>query len=638
MKMCRLLALSALAAVFALPPALAGDSAGDDFWRYANGEWERGAVIPAGNVSWGARAQLRLANSQKMAALYQAAAAGKLGGGAAKKTGDYYMAQLNQAAIDARGTAPLQPLLARIAGLDSKAALARYLGAAVRIDVDPVTFGAYDSQSLFGVWVAPGLHDTSHYLPYLLQGGLVLPSREAYLSDEPDQVAVRAGYRQFIIGMLESAGIGEAARRADTIIALETGIARVHAAPEDSADLGKADQVWRRAEFRTRAPGMDWDGYFQAAGLSSQNYFGVWQPAAVQGIAALVDSTPLDAWRDYLALHVIIEHARFLPPTFADRYFAFFDPLFLGPGQHRALWEHALNQTNTDLPSAGRLFAEHCSTPQARAEAGWLAADIATALGRRIGQLEWMAPATKKEALAKLKNMRIGIAYPEQWPDISSLDIRPDDAFGNMDRVQAFNYRRDIAKSGQPVDRSEWIRGAELFGINPMPLHNAMTIPVTELQPPFFDPKGPKAANYGALGARIGRFLALAFDNDGSRFDAHGQVRKWWNKSDLENFQKISTSLSPQLPNSKVLNSSVADLAGLMLAYDALQSTGPLNKEDQRRFFTAYAQSQRQVNAGTPPPGYKAAMVRNIDAWYSAFDVTPGQALYLAPAARVTVW
>ena len=260
-----LIALLAGAAALALPPAQADDHAataavraGDDFWRYANGDWERDARIPEGHVSWGARAQLRDTNSKKMAVLYEAAAAGKAAkGSAARKTGDYYMVQLDLAGIEAKGTTPLQPLLARIAALDSKTALARHLGAALRIDTDPVNFGAYDSQHLLGLWVGPGLQDSGHYHAYLMQGGLILPTPDSYLSDEAGQQAVRAGYRQYIIAMLEQAGIADAAQRAERIMALETRIAKVHAAPKDSADLAKAGSNWRRAEFRRQAPGLD---------------------------------------------------------------------------------------------------------------------------------------------------------------------------------------------------------------------------------------------------------------------------------------------------------------------------------------------------------------------------------------------
>ena len=665
-----IMALIASAAMLYLAPALADSNdtaagtvrAGDDFWRFANGDWERGARIPDGHVTWGVRQQLRAANSQKMATLYEAAAAGMAGDSNAKKAGDYYMAQLDLAGIEAKGSAPIQPMLARIAALENKTALASYLGATVRIDADPVNFGFYDSQYLFGLWIAPGLHDTRHYVPYLLQGGLVLPSPDAYLSQDAESQALRAEYRQYIIAMLEQVGIGDAPHRADGIIALESRIAKVHAAPPDSADLAKAGSIWRRAEFAAKAPGLDWNAWFKAAGLSSQQSFDVWQPGAIQGIAALVASAPMAAWRDYLVFHAITEHARFLPKAFADRYFAFFDPLFLGPSQHLPRWEHVLNQTNTDMPDAGQLFADHYLSPPARAKAGEMVANIVTAFGRRLERLEWMTPASKQEALAKLKNLHIGIGSPDRWQDIGQLEIRPGDALGNMERVQAFNYRHEIAKLGLTVDRTEWIRGAELFGINSMPLQNALTIPVTELQSPFFDPDGPDAENYAALGARIGYFLAQVFDIQGCRFDAQGRVRNWCNKTDLANFQRAAAPLVAQygeyhpfpdlaIDGNNTLNSNIADLAGLSAAYDAfhLSRSTAVSKEEERRFFIAYAESLRQTSTEPAlrgqiahgkqaPASYRAAIVRNMDAWYSAFDVTPDQTQYLAPEARIRIW
>ncbi len=668
------IALSLAFAALALPPAgaaglgaapatAAARAAGDDFYDFVNGDLDAGTIIPAGNGSWGVRAQLRDDNLKKMAALYQAASRGGPGvSPAARKVGDYFVAQTDLAAIERKGLAPLRPTLERIAAIADKGALARYLGEATQVDADPVNFATFDSENLFGLAISPGLHDPAHYVPYLVQGGLALPSPEAYRPEDP----ARAELGRFIAAMLGEAGIVAADAKADRILALETRIAQVHAPKKVSADLDRVGPPWQRADFKARAAGFDWDAYFDGAGLPAGQTVGAWQPEAIAGIAALVAATPLDVWKDYLAFHAINADARFLPRALADRYYAFYDPIFLGPGQTRPLWEHAVVETNTDMPGAGRLFVAQGFSPAARAKVQDMVGHLVAAFDRRIGQLDWMTAEAKAEARAKLAAMVFGIGHPDRWRDISELEIRADDQLGNVQRVRAFNYRHDLARLGRPVDRGEWIAGGELFGINPMPLQNALTIPVTELQPPLFDPQGSEAANYGALGARIGRFIALAFDKQGSRFDAHGRLRSWWTERDRAQFERAAAPLVAQfsayrpfpdqaVDGRRTLENNSADLAGLLAAHDAFRSAraahpdGTSDPEAERRFFTAYAQSMRLKSdeptlhgqlAGSPvaPARYRVATVRNLAAWQAAFELTPAQALYLAPAGQVALW
>lgn len=640
---------------------------GEDFFRFVNGAWETATELPADTAVWSAQAQLRRDNLRKMAELYRAAAkASPAPRPAAKKVGDYYWAQMDQAGIEAKGLAPIRPLLGEIAALDSKSALAGFLGRRLQADVDPVNLGVFNTENLFGLWVGPGLQDPEHYQAYMLQGGLGLPNPGFYLSSAPEQKATYDAYRNYIVSLLEQAGIGDAKRKAQGILELETQIAKTHASREASTDLSKTGSLWRRDDFKSKAKGLDWDAYFAAAGLPAEHAIGAWQPDAIRGISALVATTPLEVWKDYLAFHALSSNARFLPKALANRFFAFFDPLFIGPGQHRPLWDHVVNQTNTDMPGAGQLFVERHFSAQAKAEAQDIVSRIVTAFGQRIEGREWMSPATKKAALAKLQAMQIGVGYPDQWRDSSGLDIRVDDAFGNVQRVRVFNREFELAKLGRPVDRREWILGGELFGINPMPLQNALTIPVTALQPPFFDPNGSDADNYAALGARIGRFIALSFDEQGSRFDAQGRLRPWWTAADRAQFKKTAEALSEQysryqpLPDlavngERTLNDNIADLAGLQAAFDAYRQARKVKAEQgdehaaDQRFFIAYAQSLRlksteqalrRQTLGSPqaPAKYRAATVRNLDAWYTAFDVRPGQALYLAPSARVRIW
>ena len=640
--------------------AQAASRPGDDFYRYVNDGWSATATTPAG--AWTVYTQLNADNETRMAALY--AAARDDADPAVRRVGVYYAAQMDEAGIEARGLAPLRPLLRQIAALNDAGALAGFLGAQLRTDVDPLNLGKTASENLFGLWVAPGLHDTTHYMPYLLQGGLGLPDRGFYLADNPGQKAVLAAYRDYVAAMLEQAGLDDASGRAARIVALETRIAAAQASPQASADLAQADQVWRRDEFESRAPGLDWSAYFDAAGLASQQRFGVWQAGAVSAIAALVPATPLDVWRDYLSFHALNQSARFLPKALAERYFAFYDPLFLGPGEHLPRWRHAVNQVNTAVPGAGRLYSERYFSAQAQVRAREIAVNVAAAFDRRIDQLSWMTPATRAEAHAKLRALRIGVGRPARWRDGDGLELRLDDAAGNALRADAFNYRYELARLGRPVDRDEWILGGELFGYNRMPLQNALTIPVVALQQPLFDADGDDAANYAALGAKIGYFISLTLNDKGGRFDAQGRARSWWSAADKAGFDGAAAPLAPQygayqalpglyLNGQATLASNVADLAGLQAAYDAWHAAMKAPPADPKaadqRFFSAYARSLRArysedalrelvEESPVPPSMYRVTALRNVDAWQAAYDIAPGQAWYLAPAQRVRVW
>jgi len=640
-------------------------AAGDDFYGHVNGAWQAAAVIPADHTSWGVTAQMSEENYRRMAELYTAAA--RSGDAAARRVGLFYSAQLDQAALEARGLRPLAPRLAQIAALDSKRALAAFLGASLRNDADPLTQGLIDSENLFGLWVGPGTDDNRHYAAHLLQGGLGLPEARSYLSDDAEAQALRAQYRAHIAALLSLAaadtgtGAHNAEQEAQQILALETRIAGVHASRADSTDPAKAGQPWRRAAFPSRAPGLDWDAFFTAAGLSAQPTLSAWQPQAITGLAALVAQVPLEQWKTYLRFHAINSSARFLSQAYADQYFAFYDPLYLAPGQHFPRWIHAVNMTNTLVPGAGRLFTAHFLPPAAKARAQQMTAQLVAALGRRIAQLDWMTPATRAATRAKLAALQIGVGYPERWPDSHGLDIRAGDALGNVQRTAAFNTRQALGKLGKPVDRREWVLGAELFGINRMPLHNAITVPAFELQAPFFAASGDAAGNYGAIGAKIGRVILGMLDEKGSRYDGQGRPQPGWSAEEQARYQQAAAALVAQygayqplpgitLNGRLTLAQNAANLGGLLAAYDAFHLAAPGSGTDaDRRFFDSYALSLRVKDSedalrgqalGSPlaPAPYRAAVVRNVDAWYRAYDVQAGQQLYLAPQARVRLW
>jgi predicted metalloendopeptidase len=642
---------------------------GDDFFRYANGTWLKGSEIPADRSSWGAGAMLTESASKEVRALIEGAAAGNPAAGSdARKIGDFFASYMDEAVIEAKGVKPLQGELAHIKAIPHRQGLAAYLGSRLRADVDPLNNTNFYTDNLFGLWIAQGLEDPEHHVPYLLQGGLGMPDREYYLADDQRMADDRAKYRAHIAAVFKLAGIAEADAKAARILDLEIKIAKAHATREDSSDVLKANNRWKREEFASKAPGMDWAAYFAAAGLGDQPLFIVWQPSAVVGAAALVGSETLQTWKDYLAFHAIDHFAGVLPKAFAEERFDFYGKTLSGTPKLQDRWKRAINATGFAMGEAiGRLYAEKYFPPESKAKVQAMVTDLIAAFDKRIDRLAWMASATKAEAKAKLKTLYVGVGYPETWIDYSTLEIMRGDAFGNAWRAEVFQYQRSLAKLGRPVDAMEWSMTSQTVNAVNMPLQNALNFPAAILQPPYFDPAGEAAANYGAIGAVIGHEISHSFDDLGSQFDAKGRMRNWWMPQDFDHFKASSAALVAQYDayqpfpdlhvNGKLtLSENIADVAGLAAAYDAYRLSlggSPAPAHDamtgDQQFFVAFAQTWRGkrreplarqliVTDGHAPYEYRAATVRNLDSWYPAFTVKPGQKLYLAPDARVRMW
>jgi putative endopeptidase len=645
-------------------PAAAAVLPGDDFFTFANGEWLNKTEIPADRSSWGAMPALAEQTNERIVKMIEGIAADKKASGEARKVADYYTAFMNEAAVEAKGMAPLKPMLAKIDAIKDKAGLARTLGESLRADVDPLNNTNFFTENLFGLWVAPGLNDPTHNTPYILQGGLGMPDRAYYLDQSPRMAELRSKYQQHIAAMLKLAGYPDAEARAAKVFALEQRIALSHATREDSADVQKANNNWTLQDFAANAPGMDWTAFFKGAKLAGQNKFIVWHPTAVKGAAALVAGTELASWKDFLAFHSINRFANTLPKAFADQRFDFYGKALTGTPQQSLRWKRALAATNTALDEAvGRLYVERYFPAENRARLQQMVSNIVAAFSKRIDKLDWMAPATRAQAQEKLKTLYVGIAYPERWKTYAGLSVSPTDAFGNAVRAQNFHYAQQVAKLRQKVDRSAWSMPPQLVNAVNLPLQNALNFPAAILQPPFFDPKASDAANYGAIGSIIGHEISHSFDDQGAQFDAQGRLRDWWTRQDMQHFKAASAKLVAQysaykpfpdlaLNGQLTLSENLADLAGIAAAYDAYQASlagKPAAADADQQFFTGYAQSwrtkmreaalrQRVLTDGHSPAQYRTATVRNIDAWYDAFNVQPGQALYLAPAERVRVW
>ena len=642
---------------------------GDNFFQYANGAWIKRTVIPADRSRISVFDALNdLSNKRTLTLIEEAGKAKAPAGSNTQKIAELYRSYMDQAGIESRGLRPIEPELRAIADIHDKTQLARALGESLRADVDALNNTHFHTDNLFGLWVAPGFSDSAHYAPYLLQGGLELPNRDYYLSDSDSMRKIRPKYQAHIAAMLKLAGFADVDNRAARIYSLDHAIAEKHWSLAENQEVAKANNPWKRSDFPVKAPGLNWEEYFRGAGLSQQSMFIVWQPSAFTGEAALVGSTSLDAWKDWLAYHLIETYADVLPKTIADEHFALVGPVLSGTPQQRPRWQRGVAMVNHELGDAvGQIFAQRYFSPQAKADVEALVAHIIDDYRERLRNLSWMAPATKAEAIAKLNALYVGVGYPESWRDYSRYEVQPGDIAGNYRRGELFYYHTNVARIGKPVNRKEWQMTPQTVNAVNLPLQNALNFPAAILQPPFFDPAAPNAVNYGAIGSVIGHEISHTFDTEGSAFDAEGRMRNWWTASDFAHFRASTAKLAAQydaykpfpdlsVNGKQTLAEDIADVAGISAAYDGYHSSlkGKAPPVDHgftgdQQFFIAFGQNyasksrpaalrEQVLNDSHAPAEYRADTVRNADAWYKAFDVQPGQGLYLAPQDRVKIW
>jgi predicted metalloendopeptidase len=494
-----------------------------------------------------------------------------------------------------------------------------------------------------------------------------MPDRDSYLEQSPKSAELRAQYQAHIAAILRLAGVSDADTRAAGILSLETQIARSHAPDTDAADAFKQNNPWKRADFPVKAPGMDWDAYLKGAGLSGQSDFIVWQPTAVTGTSALVGSERVDVWKDYLRFHLIEHYATVLPRAAAAEDLAFYGKI-LGVQQAQERDKAAIAATNAALGQAvGQLYTQRYFPPEAKAKVQAMVHDLITAYRARIPNIPWMSPETKQKALAKLAAFTIGVGYPDKWIDYSTLNVTRGDALGNMRRAEAFNRERSLAQLKQPADPAEWRIDAQTIGAIIMFSPNSEFFAAGLFQPPFFDPHGDNASNYGSAGAGIAHEITHSFDELGNIYDDQGRLARWWTEKDTAEYGVRTAKLIEQfsgycpLPGlcvkgKQVMGENSADLAGLLVAHDAyvLSLKGKTDTvinglSGDQRFFLAFAQRwrnilneaalSRQITSDIHAPGeYRSDTVRNLDAWYEAYDIAPADKLYLKPEDRVRIW
>ncbi|RZM10205.1 MAG: M13 family peptidase, partial [Sphingomonas sp.] len=574
------------------------------------------------------------------------------------KIGTTYASFMDQASIEAAGAKPLAPYLARVAAVKTPADLARAFADDTKRGIDvPI-----------GLGVQQDLKDNTVYAVYAGQGGLGLPDRDYYLVDNPKFAEARTKYVAHIATMLRLANYPDAQAAAQRIFDLEKKIAEVHWTRAEQRQIDKIYNPVATGQLATQMPGFDWATTLREAGLAGQPRVIVTQPSALKGTAAIVAATPMATWRDYLAFREVSNAARFLSTPFVNENFAFYGTTLSGTPQLKERWKRGVDTVNGSLGEAvGQVYVQRYFPPESKAKMDELVRNLIAAYDIRLSKLEWMAPETKVKARAKLAAFTPKIGYPDKWKDYSSLRVVKGDVLGNADRAAMFEYDRQLAKIGKPVDRSEWFMTPQTVNAYANPLMNEIVFPAAILQPPFFDPNADPAVNYGAIGAVIGHEISHHFDDQGRKFDAKGNLTEWWTPQDVTRFKAYTDRVVKQyaayepLPGAHVngeltLGENMADLAGANVAYDAYKISlkgkpAPVvgGYTGDQRFFLGFGQvwqtkardaSVRQQLTTDPhtPGNWRAYVVRNLDPWYPAFEVKPGQAYYLAPADRIKVW
>ncbi|MGN6498464.1 MAG: M13 family metallopeptidase [Tsuneonella sp.] len=641
---------------------------GDDWYQYTNGNWMKNTEIPADRSSVGGFFIADQQTEKNLAALIADIEKSDPDKGTdAWRVKTFYDSFLDTKAIDVAGLKPVQADLDRFAAIADKTQLAQVIGSQTRADVDPLNSTNFWTENLFGVFVTQALKG-GQVVPYILQGGLGMPEREYYLSSDPKMASLRTAYRKYIADFLKAANIPDADAKAQRIYDLEMKIAHAHVSREASDDWATASSLWSPADFKAKAPGMDWDAFFKGANLANYQTFDAYHPAAITGLSALVASEPLDAWKDWLAFHQLNSHAAVLPSTLDNLHFAFYGKQLNGTEEQRPRDKRALAALNTYMGDAlGKLYVEKYFPASAKTEIQGMVKNIKDAFATRIDQVEWMAPATKAEAKKKVQTMEVGVGYPDTWTSYDNLNLQAGSPYADVTAAEKLRYSQQLAKIGKPQDKHEWWMNAQLVNAVNLPVQNALNFPAAILQPPFFDPKADAAFNYGAIGAVIGHEISHSFDNNGAAFDASGAMRNWWTDADKKKFEAAGKALADQydqyepypglhVKGELTLGENIADIAGLNAAYDAYHKSlggkaAPVigGFTGDQRFFIAFAQTwatkmreaalrQRIATDGHAPGNYRALTVRNMDAWYKAFDVKPTDKLYLPPEKRVKVW
>ncbi len=631
---------------------------GDDFYRYADGHWLQSNTIPADRTRWGTFEQLGEQADERVRKLIQELPENAPADSIEQKVSDYYHAFLDEKAIDAAGLKPAQPALDAIAAAHSYEDIATLMGRPDLQLKSPMDYGIDIDEK-----------NPDRYLTSVGQGGLGLPDRDYYLKEEPKFQQIRTQYREHLQKMLTLAGVADAATKAGQILELETKIADCHWPRAKLRERDLTYNLQSLPDLEKLAPTFPWQALLGAGGLQDRKEVNVAQPDAIAKLATVFSNTPVATWQAYLEVHYLDTFAPVLPQAFDAESFDFFGRKLNGQQQQRERWKRAVAVVNRQLGEAvGQLYVKAYFAPAAKAQALDLVENLRKAYAAHFTTVPWMSAATRKVALQKLATFRPKIAYPDKWRDYSALQVRPGEAFGNQTRAAVFEWHRELSRIDQPSDRDEWLMTPQTINAYYNPVFNEIVFPAAILQAPFFDPNADAAVNYGAIGGVIGHEMGHGFDDQGAKSDAKGVLRTWWLPEDTAAFKKLGDALAAQYDSYEAvdglhvngrltLGENIGDISGLTIAYVAYHLSLHGKKPPvidgltgDQRLFLAWAQGWRSLvrderlrnqvmtDPHSPEQFRVNGVVRNVDAWYKAFNVQPGDKLYLPPDKRVHIW
>ncbi len=635
---------------------------GDDFFRFANGKWLDDFELPSDRSNYGSFTVLSDRSDQRVRGIIDDLTSTEpVAGSIEQKISDYYLSYMGTEILNRLG---IQPLITGLATLNEIGTQEELVAGFGRAMID-------NTASPFGFYVGADRSNPDRHQLVLSVGGLGLPDRDYYLLDTEQYENVRKEYIAHIARVLDLANLEDTIEKANKILALETQIAE-HTWPRDqrrNRDLTYNPMTY--AEFLVEYPGFNWNAYFAAAGIQNLEDLNVSYPSAMYPIIDLVSNLPLDDWKSYMTYRFIVDNASVLSEEVDEEAFHFYSRILNGVPEQRQRWERGVLRVgalNSLGEAVGQLYVERHFPESAKQQMTQLVENLRASLAQSIEDNDWMNSATKEEANKKLEFFRPKIAYPDEWKDLSSIDITRDNLFQNAQNVREYNYQDEIGRLGNPTNREEWGMTPQTVNAYYNSSFNEIVFPAGILQPPFFDPSADPAVNYGGIGAVIGHEMGHGFDDQGSKSDFAGIQRNWWTDEDRTNFEVLTAALAMQygkfepvpgyfIDGNFTLGENIGDVGGLSLAYRAYRMS--LNGEEapvidgytgDQRFFLAWAQVwqrkyredaliQRLTSDPHSPSEFRVnGVVRNFDEWYEAFEVTPEDDLYLPPEERIRIW
>jgi predicted metalloendopeptidase len=635
----------------------------DDLFRHLSAKWLDSVAIPADRARYGSFDELRDATELQLKQIVEGLAQARdlPAGSDERKIADLYNSFMDEGLAETRGLTGLQAEFARIDALSDKRELPTLIGHLSALEVGaPIAFG-----------IEQDARDSTHYAVYLGQAGLGLPDRDYYLKDDHARLkGMRDAYLAHVQRSLTMAGIPDAEQAAARILALETEIARVQWTKVENRDPVKTYNKTEIAKLDGVVSDFDWPAYFAATSVGNKvDYVVVRQPSYFAGFAKLLDSVPLSTWKLYFKWHLIGAFAPYLDKTFVEQNFDFYGKTLRGIPEDRLRWKRGVELVEGSIGEAlGRIYAAQHFPPENKAKIHKLVDNLLAAYRQSFKHLDWMGPQTRQQALAKLAKFTPKIGYPDRWRDYAALGVDRADLIGNVMRAREFEFNRQVNKLGQPIDRGEWEMTPQTVNAYYSPEKNEVVFPAAILQPPFFDVNADDAVNYGGIGAVIGHEISHGFDDQGSQYDGDGNLHDWWTKNDHARFDVRTKALVAQygaysplagytLNGELTLGENIADNSGLSIAHKAYRFSlagKPAPMVDgltgDQRFCLGWAQVWRgkardaetirliKIDPHSPARFRADGTLSNLPAFYSAFDVKPGDKMYLPPKARVHIW